>query len=412
MESLSMYRNRWWNLSLGVVALMSFTVALSGCNGFFVCQGKASCPSSGTTSSSSDFLFATNSSSGGTYVTAYEVSSGSFVTGTGSPVSLGYTPQSIVVSQNNNNAYLYIASQVVSGATTAANIYGWSIGSGGALTALNSLPLVAETALAIDVSPDGQWLFALNNNWTNLDQFKIGSGGTLTFVQAYQTGFQANVSPFTNESTAGSVKVAPSGQFVAAQVAGQGTSIFPLTTSNGTVGQAQALMETSTIGNYALAIDSKNFVYVVMGSTTVASTTGLYVYNVNSSGVPNPATPLNSSSGAYPIGTPGVPSAMTIDTTNSYLYVATGASVSMPLIYGFTGVGTGTLTAMSPATVTAPPGVGAIGRDSDGTYVVAEGSSTVSGLQLYSIGTGGVLKEVTNVQNGGNSVPLTIAFTH
>jgi len=148
-------------------------------------------------------------------------------------------------------------------------------------------------------------------------------------------------------------------------------------------------------------VDSSNYVYVVMGG-------GLYVYSVNSSGAPNPATALTGS--PYAIGSPGSPSAMTISTGNNYLYVATAVS---NLIYGFTGVsGNGTLTAMAPTSVAAPPGVAALGRDSDGTYLLAGGYSALSGLQLYTIGSAGLLKPGPSVVNPVSTVPMTIAFTH
>lgn len=376
-------------LSWGVCALvLSCVPALGGCNGFFVCQ-KASCPASGTGtgSSSTNYGYVLNTSAGAQSISGYEVSSGALTASTNSPYALGYQPQSLVVLPGDS--YLYVAADVQAG---ASGIFGYSIGTGGALTVLSSgASLALQNSVALDATPDGDYLFSLNSTYTTMEEYQIQSGGLLKDMGPFTTGFYT---PQIAENA--SVKISPNNNFVAVAVAGQGTVVFPLS-SGSITGNAQVL-SGPTIGNYAIAIDSSNYLYVL-------NQAGLYLYPVSSAGVP-------SGGNTYPIGTsssqPTAFSALTITTGNSYIYVASEGT-----IYGFSGVGSGTLAATSQVSVTGPASVSALGRDSSGGYLLAAGYSSSAGLQLFSIGTTGALTEVASVATGTTeTVPNGIAFTH
>ena len=61
----------------------------------------------------------------------------------------------------------------------------------------------------------------------------------------------------------------------------------------------------------------------------------------------------------------------------------------------------------------APTGVGAIGRDSSGDYLVAAGYNATGGIQLFSIGSGGALSSIGSQASGiTTSVPVVMALTH
>jgi hypothetical protein len=102
---------------------------LTGCTGFFVYPGSTTTGTTG--SSSSDFAYVSDSSTAGSEsINGYGVSAGTLVAATGSPYSLGFVPQAMVVTPND--AYLYVANQL-------GGIYGYSITSGtGALNVINA----------------------------------------------------------------------------------------------------------------------------------------------------------------------------------------------------------------------------------------------------------------------------------
>jgi 6-phosphogluconolactonase len=264
--------------ALGGVALV-LALGLSGCAGFFSCEGKTSCPATGTGtgtgtgSTTADYAYVANSSAGSTYINGYAVSAGALTATTSSPYQLSYVPQAMVVSPNNS--FLYVAS---SATTATGSIYGYSIGTGGALSVLSSgSPLQTESAASIAMSPDGNWLFSLNIDGLSMEQYSVNtSTGALTFAANYSYSGAASgvVTPL-------SVKVAPSGDFVAIVLGTAGMVTFPFTTSSGFVGQNYKITSpaNASSGIYALAIDGSGYLYT-------AGTAGLLVFSTDSSGVP------------------------------------------------------------------------------------------------------------------------------
>src|ERR1700761_3766560 len=128
-----------------------------------------------------------NGGGGGTGATGNQVyvlnqttkSVGGFVVGTGtlkavnnSPVTLGSQPFAEVVTPND--AFLYIAAQA------SINLY--LINSDGSLSAPSTgAEQNAVTAASLAVSPDGQWLIALDSFTQQLDIYQINSStGALT----------------------------------------------------------------------------------------------------------------------------------------------------------------------------------------------------------------------------------------
>jgi DNA-binding beta-propeller fold protein YncE len=143
------------------VGLAAGLMSLTGCAGFFVCQ-KASCPATGSASSTvTNYAYASNSATGSTYINGYNLSGGTLATATtGSPYSLGYTPIAMAVNPADTFLYVAVDSALTSG---TSGMYVYSIGTGGALSIANSgLAVGAGNYTAIDISPDGQWLFALD----------------------------------------------------------------------------------------------------------------------------------------------------------------------------------------------------------------------------------------------------------
>jgi hypothetical protein len=82
-------------------------------------------------------------------------------------------------------------------------------------------------------------------------------------------------------------------------------------------------------------------------------------------------------------------------------------------IYGYK-IGTGgALTAVTNSPFTAPSGVTSLARDNSGDYLLAEGYSAVSGIQIYGIGSSGALTSNNTAASGTTTVyPAAVATTH
>ncbi len=378
---------------LFVPVLFAATAGLSSCAGFFVCQ-KASCPTSTTSTSTStnDLAYVANSATGSTYINGYAVSSGTLVAATNSPYSVGFVPSAMAVT--TADTYVYVASDP---ALTGSNyIYGYTIGTGGALT--NGSAQVAENSVALAVSPDGRFLFSLNADGLTMEQYSINtSTGALTSIISY---------PLTGSASGGtivpySLTFAPSGNFLVATYGLAGAQIFSYSynTSNSTstvTSTAVLNPSNSTDAFYGVAIDSNNYIYT-------ASTAGLRVFSATSAGIPTlvNATPYTVGSG---------PRSVMVNAAGNYVYVADSVGSQ---IYGYK-IGTGgALTALTGSPFTAPSGVSTLARDNSGNYLLAEGYSAVSGIQIFGIGSSGSLTSNNTAASGTSTAyPVALATTH
>jgi 6-phosphogluconolactonase len=290
-----------------------------------------------------------------------------------------------------NNGFLYVAS---SATTATGSIYGYSIGTGGALSVLSSgAPLQTESAASIAISPDGDWLFSLNIDGLSMEQYSVNtSTGALTFAANYSYSGAASgvVTPLV-------VKVAPSGDFVTLALGTAGVVTFPFTTSSGLVGQNYQIISpaNASSGIYTLAVDGSGYLYT-------AGTGGLQVFSTNSSGVPTQVGP------AYTTG--NGPRAIVINPAYTYAYTANQTDGSITADALSSG---GTLTGVTGSAFAGPSTVTALGIDSTGAYLVAVGYSSTSGIQIFSIGSAGALTLNGSAASGtSTSIPVAIAMTH
>ena len=381
-------------LPLAAVPLLLLAV-LTGCSGFFVYPGTSSSSSSGT----GDYAYATNSASGSNYINGYSLSGGSLVATTSSPYSLGFVPSAMVVTEANT--YLYVASSAaISG---IGEIYGYSIGSGGALTILNSsLGLEAENSSALDVSPDGQWLFSLNSDGLTMEEYKINTtSGLLTAEGNYPITATAG-----GVVTPNALKIAPSGNYIACALGTAGVDVFAFNTTTGVASSSAAVLPppSTSSGFYSLAIDSNNDLFL-------AGTTGLVVYTVvaNSSG--SVTSTLASSSTGYTLGTGNV--SVAVSKSSGFVFAGSQNGGSGSTIYSYA-IGTGgALTAVSGSPFNAPTDVAALARDSTGNYLLGLGYSATSGTQLFTIGSSGALTSSGTAADGSTlTIPTALALTH
>jgi 6-phosphogluconolactonase (cycloisomerase 2 family) len=104
------------------------------------------------------------------------------------------TPTAINILPNGNFLYVtaYLENSSTSTVTYTGYIFGFSIGSTGALTALNGgAPIGAGSEpVALTSDSNGQTLYVVDEASNQVDSFSIGSGGALTALATTPTGNQ------------------------------------------------------------------------------------------------------------------------------------------------------------------------------------------------------------------------------
>jgi 6-phosphogluconolactonase (cycloisomerase 2 family) len=395
-----------WGKAASVFALWLGAQMLTGCGGFFVYPGSTKTGSSGSTTG--DYAFASNSTSGANYISAYSVSSGSLTAASGSPTSVSYQPQAMVVS--TNNAYLFVSSGI--------SVYGYNIASNGSLSQNGSGALANDTAFAMAASPDGQWLITLdtqtNAAYPTLNSYQILSGGTLKSGAVSSVSVNPVTGTTFNLLYPGAMAISPNGNYIAVALGTGGVQLFPFNTSTGVIfSTPQGLSGTPTTGFFAVAIDAANDLYiagtnsggseVIESFPVAASSTSVTIGTLTSS------KPVGNSPAWITVNAIGT------STTLADVYVANSKDST---ISAFT-ASSGSLSLVNSGTAyAAPSGVAALGRDTSGNYLFAlgfsttSGSSTSSGLLPYTIGSGGGLSAGTGIATTTNSVPAIIAMTH
>jgi 6-phosphogluconolactonase len=249
---------------------------------------------------------------------------------------------------------------------------------------------------SLAVSPDGNWLFALDAGGLTVQEYQINpSTGVLTF-------FTANPVVGTTGSvvTPSQVTVAPSGQYVIVALGTAGTMIMPFNTSTGVAGPGYTSIPTgsASAGDYSAVMDGGNNLYI-------ARTTGLAVYTVNSAGT---ATSIAGS----PFATGAGPHSVLLSKSFNYVYVGNQTDSTISEFRLASGP---TLTALVGSPVTGPTLVASMGTDTTGAYVIGAGFNSTSGTQLYSIGLLGGLSVTTSgtaPTGTTNAIPTVLALTH
>jgi 6-phosphogluconolactonase (cycloisomerase 2 family) len=371
-------RKRKRSLSAAIVMLV---VALIGCGQFFVP------PTSGGGSTGNNRVYLANSTTSS--LSGFTIGTNTLSAVSGSPVSLGYVPVAAVVTPNNN--FIYVAGPTA--------IYMYTINSDGSLTASSSgAAQVVASVVSLDVSPDGQWLFGLDNNQLVVDEYQINSStGALTALTP---------SPYTVPTgtvVQKQVKVAPTGNLVFIALGTGGDIVFTLNTSTGVLAQSQTLGPVSaTTSDNAFAIDSTtSYLYIARTGTSG----GLAVYTIGAAGK------LDQITGS-PFATGNQANSVVIDSTGKYVYVANRGDGT---ITGFS-IGTGSaLTALSGSPYASGSGVTSLGVDKSGKYLLAGANGGSPDLSMYSYDatTLGKLNLATSAASGTQPAGVVaIALTH
>lgn len=375
---------RVWPASKGWVSALigaAVTLASTGCGDFFVPE-----KGGGNTTSSNRVYIANGSTSS---LAGFSIVNSKLNAVPSSPLSLGYVPLAVVVSRNNN--FVYVAG--------LGTIYRYVINADGSLSTPSTGAAVAAVSVAaMDISPDGKWLFGLDTISNVVDEFQIDSStGALSAIAA---------PPYTAASGTvirRAVKVSPSGDLVVVALGTGGDIVFTLNSTTGSLVNSQTLAPVSdTTSDNALAIDSaSSYLYIARSGTGG----GVAVYKIGAGGA------LNVISGS-PFSAGNQPFSITLDSTGKYLYAANRQDGT---ISGFSVGEGGVLTALSGSPYASGSGVASLSNDQSGTYLLAGANGGSPDLSMYSFDatTAGKLNLVTSTATDTNAAGVVqIATTH
>jgi len=374
---------RW--AAAGIAMVMPI---LTGCSGFFPPVNGG-----GTTGGTGNTVYIANQAANS--IGAFAIGTGTLTAVANSPVATTYKPLTMAV--NPANTLLYV------GATTGIFVY--FINSDGSLTTPSTGTQPAGVfATSLAVSPDGQWLIALDGRTQQLDLFQINATtGALTSVNQ----------PATYSATSGTwqptlVRISPDGTLIFAALGTAGDVVFTFNTTTGAAVSAQTLATGNTAtGDYGLMVDPKTaYVYIARSGNNG----GVAVYSIGANGLLTPVTgsPFAAGQGTYTIQ---------LDSTGTYVYAAnrTDGTVSGYTITPATTTTGLTLKPLSGSPYASGSVVQALGIDSSNKYLLAVAVGGSPDLTMYSfdIATPGKLDPATSKATGVDPAgAVGLALTH
>lgn len=354
---------------------LAAALLLAGCSGFWNAPpstGTGGSGSGGNTAASGVFYVLNQKS---TEVVGFSFASGSTTPTvvSGSSQRVGAVPLAMAISPNGS--FLYVS--------TAAGIYLYTIGSGGALTLGNGGQVIsADPAYTMQVDPTGKWLVEAVSGLGTVNAIPVvpTTGQYNTSLQEQQVALPtANVQQL---AISGSLASTTTPSFVFVAMGSGGTAVLPFNAANtnpfGNVSTIAPLSKSG--GDNTVAVDTTNPLLYIGETVAVSGTQsgGLRVFQIS-------ANKISEISGSpYASGGTG-PSAVL--STTGYVYVANKA-VSGSTTGNITGFsvnlsgGTYSLTKVSTVNTGLSP-VG-MAEESTSTYVLAVNSGGSPDLNTYT----------------------------
>ena len=375
-----------WAVIVVVMVLPAFT----GCGNFFPPINGSGGSGGGTTANR---VYVANQAANS--IGAFAIGTGTLAAVNNSPLATTYKPLSMVVTPNNT--LLYVGS--------STGIFVYFINSDGSLTAPTTGSQPAGVfAPALTVSPDGQWLIALDGRTQQLDIFQINaSTGALTSVN-----LPATYTPNSGTWQPSDVRVSPDGTLIFAALGTAGDVVFTFNTTTGVAASSQGLSTGNVAtGDYGLAVSPKTTYLFVARSGTNG---GVAVYSIGSGGSLTSVTgsPFAAGSGTFSVA---------LDSTGTYVYAAnrTDGTISGYTIVPSTTVLGLSLTPLSGSPYTSGKTVQSIGIDSTKKYLLAAAVGGAPDLTMYSfdVAVPGKLDPATSVATGvAPAGAVALALTH
>jgi 6-phosphogluconolactonase len=372
------------------IFLIAVVSVLTGCGNFFVPPDNGGSGGGGTNNGNRVYVANSDTKTpANSTIAGFTVGTGALTAVPSSPFTLGYSPTAMVTTPTNT--FLYVAGP--------GAVYVYTINADGSLSSPSGGATAAVVSVAaLDVSPDGNWLFGLDTASTVVDQFQINqSNGSLSSVAA--TPYAVTSGTVVPRA----IRVSPNGALVFAALGTGGDVIFTLNTTTGALASSQVLAPVSaTTSDNGLAIDSTTtFLYIARSGTGG----GVAAFSIGAAGA------LKSVTGSpFTAGTG--PTAITLDSTGKFVYVANSTDGT---ISGFT-IGTGAvLTAITGSPFASGKQVNSLGIDQSGKYLLAASVGGSPDLSMYSFDavTAGKLNLATSTATGtGTSNAVALALTH
>jgi 6-phosphogluconolactonase len=384
--------------------------ALVGCSNFFVPEATGSSGSGGSSTTGNSVYIGNltrTSLSGYSVIPAVAAVAATATTPavpatpaalnriTGLPTALAFQPLSMAVTPKNT--FLYIGS--------ASGIFLYAINSNGSLTVPSANPTPAGVyAIAMTISPDGQWLIALDGSTQQLDIFQIntttGALNSLNQPTVYSTT--------TGTWSPTAITISPDGQFLFAALGTAGDVAFTFNTVNGVALKTANLnTPTTTTSDFGVTVDSKSaYLYIARSGTQG----GVAVYSIgaNASLVAVTGSPFAAGSGTYDV---------LLDPTGTFVYAAnrTDGTISAYSIVPGTTVAGLTLKPLSGSPYPSGAGVQSLGLDQTGAYMLAAAVGGTPDLTMYSFDSAvpGQLDQVTTEMTDTDPAgAYVLALTH
>src|SRR5438067_6367536 len=357
-------------LFLALIATIGLLHA--GCGKFF---SDSSASGGGGGNSTTTFVYAASSS--GVFAYKADLTAGTLTTLAGSPFGTSIAPPAAMVIEPKNR-FLYAGS--------STGIRAFAINSDGTLNtiALNFTAQPTSAALAASAST----LYFLDNSFNSLSALTINSDGTLT-TPSGSTAIQVSGTP-------SGLVIDPAAQHLYAALGTTGILTVNINSDGSlTPNTGNIVAPSSSAGTFtglAITPNGKNLYATAIG--------GVVAFSFDSNGVP---TPLSSGT---VVNTGTNPSAATVDSSSSFLYVANRGSDNVSS-FSITNSGLITQITSSPfATGSAPTGV-AVSSNSNFVFV-----ANSQGVQTFAVdsSTPGKLNAKATINAGNN--PAAVVALH
>lgn len=273
-----------------IALLLCVGLCLAGCGKFFVKETNPTPPSGG-----GNYFYVANTTT--LSVTGFSVGTSNIASTSNSPYGLGVAPSAMTVSPNGS--FIYVA-------TLAGAIYGYSVGTDGSLSLMNSgnALITGISPIALKVDPSGQWLVAVDLS-PAVYVFSINSSSGLLTQQGNALGLDLG-SP-------NRIVFTPSNGLMYVSLGTGGVDICTFNSSTGVVTKTNQILKPKATSNadQGLAVDpAGKYLFV-----TETGTGGVRVLSIATTGA------LSEVSGS-PFATGLGPSAVMVDSTGTYVYVA------------------------------------------------------------------------------------------
>ncbi|MBV8632167.1 MAG: beta-propeller fold lactonase family protein [Silvibacterium sp.] len=338
------------------ILLSALLLALTSCGKFFPdIHCTTNCNNTGA-----NYVYVANVNTNN--IAGFTISSSAINTISGSPYSLGVTPNALAITPSNS--YMYVASG------GGGAVFGYSIGSGGVLSLLNNgsavITQISPSALAVDTS--GKWLVVVDATPTAY-VFSINTDGTVSASGSVPlvTGTNPGQSPTHMAFT-------PADNYLYVSLGTVGICILGFNSTTG------------VLTNNFQVLKPRQSTNAIRGLAVNSAGTYLYAAETGSNGIR--VLSINSSTGALteisgsPYGTGTGPYGILIDSTGSYLYVANRSSNT---VSAFLVSSSGALTQISGSPFAAGTNPVAIAEDNTHTYICVVNAGGTPDLQTYTI---------------------------